>query len=208
MTSEHKEAERGEEVDARLHDFNNLLGVILNYTTFARDASPEGSPVRKDLAEVLTATGSAAELIRQLLDFIHKIDADGAGQMILVVDDKPSQRRLTERILLGAGYSVATADSGDAALATVEAEGMPHMLLTDVVMPGMSGAVLGRRLREVDSGLSVAYMSGYARDAVARDGVIDRDELLLEKPFSSEELLRCVRRALAPSGAHPPAAPG
>ncbi len=118
-------------------------------------------------------------------------------ETVLIAEDELLVRTLARQILEALGYTVIEAASGDAALAVYESHhGHIDLLLTDVVMPGMSGPDLVERLRGVLPSLRVIYMSGYADDALARHGVLDGGTVLLHKPFSPDVLLRCVRRVL------------
>ena len=95
------------------------------------------------------------------------------------------------------GYRVLAAASGEEALQM--ALGYPeviHLLVTDVVMPGMNGRVLAESLVAARPGLKVLYMSGYTDDVLAHRGVLETGTLLLEKPFTSLALLGHVRTAL------------
>jgi two-component system, cell cycle sensor histidine kinase and response regulator CckA len=121
----------------------------------------------------------------------------GGSETILLVEDEDAVRRLTKRILEGAGYAVLDADGPDAAATTWRASrDRIDLLLTDVVMPGRSGVHLWQELAVERPDLKVVYMSGYADDVLSDqegDGITGR---LLEKPFSSADLLRAVRSAL------------
>lgn len=115
---------------------------------------------------------------------------------ILLVEDDPAVRRVTERILRNRGYTVVTAASGTEALRVADdmVEGI-DLLLTDVMMPGISGADLATQLRQERPTLRVLFMSGYINiPALARDVI--RESLLLAKPFTPAELLDHVRQAL------------
>jgi PAS domain S-box-containing protein len=114
------------------------------------------------------------------------------GETILVAEDEDAVRRLTQRILTRAGYTVIEAVGGAAALAAWEAnEGGIDLLLTDVVMPGMSGKELADRL-----GVVPVFMSGYTDDVMLRHGVEAGQPRLVQKPFDAETLLAAVRAAL------------
>ena len=88
--------------------------------------------------------------------------------------------------------------SGEAALATARAHAGPvHLLLSDLVMPGMNGRELARRLAEARPGLKVLFTSGYGEDVAARQGALDPGAHFLEKPYSLATLARKVRESLA-----------
>jgi PAS domain S-box-containing protein len=119
-------------------------------------------------------------------------DADGAtrGETILVVEDEAAVRRLTCRILAREGYTVLEAADGPRALDTWDAHADEiDLLLTDVVMPGMSGKELAERL-----GIEPVFMSGYTDDVISRHGM--EGLRLVQKPFDAQTLLGAVRSAL------------
>jgi CheY-like chemotaxis protein len=118
-------------------------------------------------------------------------------ETILLVEDEEAVRKLAHRMLVAAGYTVLSAASGPEALQRcAEARAEIKLLLTDVVMPGMNGRELADRLRKLCPQIRVLYMSGYSHDVIAERGAVGPDTRLVEKPFSSETLLRHVRDAL------------
>jgi two-component system, cell cycle sensor histidine kinase and response regulator CckA len=124
------------------------------------------------------------------------LDVSGT-ETILVVEDQESVRNVVRRALEDVGYRVLEAADGGEALAAYERHaGEVGLLLTDVVMPGMSGKELVRRARQLEPDLPVLYMSGYAEEHIARQGIVDADANLLEKPFDPVMLQRKVRAAL------------
>jgi PAS domain S-box-containing protein len=121
----------------------------------------------------------------------------GSGTILLAEDDE-FVRTLTVSVLRGAGYTVFEASSGEEALLVVERHPQPlHLLLTDVVMPGLGGPDLARRAIELRPELRVLYMSGYTGTGVLQEGVIGPDTPFLGKPFSPDQLLARVRAVLA-----------
>ena len=118
------------------------------------------------------------------------------GETVLVVEDEPSIRGLACEMLEAHGYRTLDAGSAEEALGLAVRHGGPiHLLLTDVVMPGISGPVLVERFATVRPGVRVLFMSGYAGDDLARRGVAD-DADLIPKPFTAEVLVRRVREVL------------
>jgi CheY-like chemotaxis protein len=106
-------------------------------------------------------------------------------------------RRLTREVLELSGYQVLEAERGTEALSRAERhEGKIDLLLTDVVMPQMSGMTLARHLLGNRPAMKVLFTSGYTDDAVLRHGVVEGQVALLRKPYSPDELAQAVRAAL------------
>ncbi|MDQ3207049.1 MAG: response regulator, partial [Gemmatimonadota bacterium] len=119
------------------------------------------------------------------------------GEVVLLAEDRDDVRRFTARVLRECGYEVIEAESGDAALALAGARAGPiHALLTDAVMPGMSGRVLAERLRAVRPHTRVIFMSGYTDDAVLERNMVDSGVAFIQKPFTPAGLAAAVRSAL------------
>ena len=136
-----------------------------------------------------------AEAIRQ--EYQPKIAASGGHETILLVEDADPLRKLAARFLESGGYQVLQARDGDDALATAGKFTQPiHLLLTDVVMPGMNGRVLAERLLPHHSAMKVLYMSGYTDSFIAGHGVLERGTALIHKPFTEEALLAKVKEVL------------
>jgi CheY-like chemotaxis protein/two-component sensor histidine kinase len=126
-----------------------------------------------------------------------KILRSNGGEVVLVVEDDPHLRSLTLRLLASLGYQTIEADDGPAACEKFDAADRVDLLLTDVVLPnGMNGLELSRQTRSRRPGLKVVFMSGYPRDAVSRDGVLESGIHILSKPFAKAELGRVVRQVL------------
>ena len=123
--------------------------------------------------------------------------AQGGSETILVVEDDEPVRAATARILSGAGYTVLEASSGKDALAVAAAhQGALHLLVTDVVMPGLAAPDLAGQLTGEHPGLKVLFTSGYTSDVIARHGLLESGTEFLEKPFARNSLLRRVREVL------------
>jgi PAS domain S-box-containing protein len=118
-------------------------------------------------------------------------------ETILVVEDEPAVLALSQRALEAQGYVVLAASDATTALRLVERHGGTiHLLLTDVVMPGMSGRDLADQLAARRPGTRVLYMSGYPGDAVVQHGELQPGAAFLQKPFSPDSLARKVRDVL------------
>ena len=119
------------------------------------------------------------------------------GETILVVEDDDLVRDVASRILTRHGYTVLVAHGGAEALALLEERGFGvDLLLTDVVMPGMTGNEVAARVEERYPGARVLYMSGYPESMVTSQGVVDAGVRLISKPFVEPELLETVRSVL------------
>jgi two-component system cell cycle sensor histidine kinase/response regulator CckA len=119
------------------------------------------------------------------------------SEKVLLVEDEPEVRKLTRSMLRHLGYTVVEAADGPAALKAWRKHGPSiDLLLTDVVMPNMSGRQLAERLASEQPGLKVLYMSGYTDEIIAHQGVIDSDKELLQKPFTRDLLAEKIRKVL------------
>ena len=119
-------------------------------------------------------------------------------ETILVVEDDDLVRSISVRILNAKGYRVLAASSGSEAEGILaQYTGPIHLLLTDVVMPQMSGKMLVERLGASRPAMRVLYMSGYTDDLIAHHGVLERGAFLLQKPFLPDDLERKVREVLS-----------
>jgi two-component system cell cycle sensor histidine kinase/response regulator CckA len=118
-------------------------------------------------------------------------------ETILLVEDEAQLRAVTKDMLEGFGYSVIEAENGEAALSAAGTHAGPlHLVVTDVIMPGMSGRETAARLSSVRSDLKVLFVSGYTDEAIVHHGVLPSDVSLLQKPFTAGSLARKVREVL------------
>jgi len=121
----------------------------------------------------------------------------GGSETILLVEDETSLRELTTEFLLFGGYVVRAARNGEEALEWASLNADPlQLLLTDVVLPGMSGRALAENLSAQRPSLKVMYVSGYTDETIGDHGVLNTGLSFLQKPFTREELLRKVRDTL------------
>jgi PAS domain S-box-containing protein len=120
-----------------------------------------------------------------------------AGLTVLLVEDEGAVRHLVRRVLLGHGYELLEAASGEEAVSlAAQRRGPIHLLLTDVVMPGMTGRELADRLLANHPLMRVLYMSGYPDDSVVRHGVQASDLEYIQKPFKPDALLHRIDELL------------
>jgi PAS domain S-box-containing protein len=125
-------------------------------------------------------------------------DLPRGSETVLLVEDEAAVREVTREQLESLGYRVLSCADAREALAACAGNAEPlHLLLTDVVMPGMNGRELAERLTQGRPDLRVLYTSGYGEDVIARHGVLEPGVLLLQKPYALPKLAGLVRTALA-----------
>jgi signal transduction histidine kinase/CheY-like chemotaxis protein len=117
-------------------------------------------------------------------------------ELVLVVEDEEGVRSMSVEALRNLGYTVIAAHGPEHALGLVESGVAPHLLFTDVVMPGMSGRVLAERVKERQPAIKVLFTTGYSRGTALVDDAGDRRAPLLCKPFTVEQLAVKIRSAL------------
>jgi PAS domain S-box-containing protein len=124
------------------------------------------------------------------------VDLPGGTETVLLVEDEDTVRDLCSGILVELGYRVTQARSGAEAIAVAGLTGRIDLLLTDVVMPGMSGKELATRLVPLHPETKVLFMSGYTDDAIVHHGVLDEGVSFIGKPYTPLALARKVREVL------------
>ncbi|HVR83968.1 MAG TPA: response regulator [Planctomycetota bacterium] len=120
----------------------------------------------------------------------------GGKALILVVDDEEDVRALVREILRAAGYDTIPARNGEEALELLRARPEVDLVLTDVMMPGVDGPTLERRIAGDWPGLPVLFMTGYPAETLRALGILPPGEPPIQKPFPIRELVRKVRKAL------------
>ncbi len=149
-----------------------------------------GTTFRVYLPQVSAPVAAAAEPVA--------VPAEpGAAETVLLVEDEPALREMVQELLEDAGYTVVSAEDGADALDKAATHAGPiHLLLTDVVMPGVTGRQLAEALHGSYPDLPVLYMSGYTQDAIGALGVLESGTHFLQKPFTADALLRKLRSVL------------
>jgi PAS domain S-box-containing protein len=119
------------------------------------------------------------------------------SETILLVEDEPDLRELTRTVLAAKGYTVVEAQNAEEAERLADSNGTKiHLLLTDVIMPGISGRELAKRILGRNPGVRVLYMSGYTYNVIAQGGTLERGVAFLQKPFAPSALVEKVREVL------------
>jgi CheY-like chemotaxis protein len=125
------------------------------------------------------------------------LDALAGTERVLLVEDEVSVRTVASEILTKSGYIVTSVDSSQGALDLWLRRTMPFdLVLTDVVMPGMTGWALGEQIHAHAPLQKIIYMSGYSHEVLAQHGTATSSFTLLQKPFTKLDLLRTVRHTL------------
>jgi CheY-like chemotaxis protein len=123
----------------------------------------------------------------------------GQNEQLMLVEDDPVLRSLLERMLKDFDYRVTAFPNGSEALNAIQRKDLePILLVTDMVMPGMSGVVLAERLRQSQPNVKVLFITGHTDDAISKRDVLDPQAPFLAKPFSADELASKIREVLHP----------
>jgi two-component system, cell cycle sensor histidine kinase and response regulator CckA len=153
-----------------------------------RSRPGEGTTFRIYLPETLDVVAGASAMLQPP----HAPDARGT---VLVVEDEPEVRDYAATVLTSCGYKVIKADNAAEALRFSKREHI-DLVLTDVVMPGVSGPEMSSRLKSLRPRIKILYMSGYTAERIAHHGVLDSETDFIEKPFTPRQLSSKVREIL------------
>jgi PAS domain S-box-containing protein len=142
----------------------------------------------------VASTGQAAAQVAAPVEY-RKVEP--GTETILLVEDEANLRYLARQYLEKQGYKVIEAADGAVAMQIAVAhDKVIHLLLTDVIMPGLNGRELAQRICEIRPNVKVLYMSGYTENMIGHDGVLDDGVRLLQKPFNLRDLKSIVREVL------------
>ncbi len=122
---------------------------------------------------------------------------------ILIVDDDPDLAGTLVRLLGRLGHTCLSASTGDGAIALMDAE-LPHLIVTDLHLPGMDGLAVARHARAKDPPIPVILITAYPSAATHRQALEAGETIYLPKPFTTADLLKAVHRALEESSPPPP----
>jgi len=123
----------------------------------------------------------------------YVVPTGSAGQIVLVVENEERVRQLTVAMLSELGYTVMDADGPASALRVLDTNPEVRLLFADIVMPDMNGRQLAEEAQRRNASLKVLYTTGYTRDAIVHNGVLDADVQLISKPFTLEQLANKAR---------------
>jgi PAS domain S-box-containing protein len=152
----------------------------------------------------LPRVAATGEALPQVAVPVDTRVAEPGTETILLVEDEANLRYLARQYLEKQGYRVVEAADGAVAMQIAVAhEGVIHLLLTDVIMPGMNGRELAQRISEIRPNVKVLYMSGYTENVVGQNGMLDSGVRLLQKPFNLRDLKSKVREVLDASPTPP-----
>ena len=145
----------------------------------------------------LPLVASTGETATQVAVPVEHRKVEPGRETILLVEDEPNLRYLARQYLEKQGYRVIEAADGAVAVQIAVAhEGVIHLLLTDVIMPGMNGRELAQRISEIRPNVKILYMSGYTENVIGQNGTLDAGVRLLQKPFNLRDLKSVVREVL------------
>jgi CheY-like chemotaxis protein len=144
------------------------------------------------------------EPLEEMKKEVLKEELPHGNETILIVEDEEEVRQLISKMLERQGYAILETSNGEEALlACGRCEGSIHLMLVDVIMPGMSGSELVKALKPLYPEIKILYMSGYTDDAIARHGVLEKGVNYIQKPFTLEGLARKIREVLDKDASQP-----
>lgn len=159
-------------------------------------SEPEHGTTIRVYLPLLQGSSTEAQPVKVALPLLESVHPN-AARTVLVVDDTEVVRNAVARDLRGVGYSVlAAGNATEALLLSDQHKGPIHLLVADVVMPGMNGRELARHLLRKRQELKVLFMTGYDKDTIASEDPVDASETVLYKPFSSLELFAALGKLL------------
>src|ERR1700722_18471280 len=145
----------------------------------------------------LPRVASTGEAVVQVATPVEQQRVEPGTETILLVEDETNLRYLARQYLEKQGYKVIEAADGAVAMQIAVAhEKVIHLLLTDVIMPGMNGRELAQRISEIRPNVKILYMSGYTENVIGHNGMLDAGVRLLQKPFTLRDLKSKVREVL------------
>jgi signal transduction histidine kinase len=172
------------------------LATVYGIVTGAGGAISLESAAGEGTTVVLYLPTTAAQVDAPLVEEPADPSERAERTVVLVAEDEPTILALTTRMLSAEGYTVLAAPSGAEALKLARQTKRIDVLLTDVIMPGMTGGELAATLARERPGLPIVYMSGYSNQIIAR-GVLNADTLYLPKPFKPQQLLELLELAVS-----------
>lgn len=180
-----------------VHEFNNQLTIISGYANLLIEDGaypPETLAKIKEIAQAAERAKAIAERLRDSGDSDERtLNVPGGSERVLVVDDEPSVRAFMRAVLQQLRYDVTDAATPEEAVLRVKNGLRPHLVVTDVVMPGMNGRRMVNELETITSDFKVLYVSGFVDPAVKPQ--FDAIQFL-PKPFTPEAFARKVRELL------------
>jgi two-component system, cell cycle sensor histidine kinase and response regulator CckA len=157
---------------------------------FAHSEAGQGSTFRIYLPRV-------QEPAEPMISHLRSQSSAKGSETVLLVEDEESVRGLVRDTLQSRGYTVLEAEDGESGLALAERfTDRIHLLISDVVMPGISGKQLAEQLKKARPQTKVLFLSGYTEDAIAQEGGLEPGAAFLQKPFTLQNLARKVREVL------------
>lgn len=171
-----------------------VYGIVKQNNGFINVHSEPGKRTRFEIY-LPRHTGEAEEILTESEAEI----SPGSGERVLLVEDEPAIRKMCQNILETLRYQVFCADTPQEALRLAgEDNGDIHLLITDVVMPGMNGRDLAKTMNDTHPETQTLFMSGYTADVIANRGVLEEEVQFIQKPFSIKDFSAKVRETLKP----------